>query len=212
MKSQDFGEKKPHSSAQQSFDTKSVDKNQRKTTAKIASLIASPPANIQAVEFKTHRKFQSTSTQLQLKHGKGNSSMQLQPPLSPKGLDLGKGLESPKKQLAHATKLQLEKKFINHSSEELRSEENKEDQCIIKISDPTQVAEESESGSHSMTYDYPQEESKNEPFPSGKKMLSQNSKSLSLIGITAKRPKQRNQKLDPYKQEQNSHLLSITSI
>ena len=63
-----------------------------------------------------------------------------------------------------------------------------------------------------MTYDYPQEESKNEPFPSGKKMLSQNSKSLSLIGITAKRPKQRNQKLDPYKQEQNSHLLSITSI
>jgi hypothetical protein len=62
MKSQDFAEKKPFSSGQQSFDTKSLDKNQRKTTAKIASLIASPPASIQAVEFKTHRKFQSTST------------------------------------------------------------------------------------------------------------------------------------------------------
>lgn len=130
--------------------------------------------------------------------------MQLQPPLSPKGLDLNKGGESPKKQLAHATKLKLEKKFVNHSSEGLRSEDNREDPCIIKISDPNQVAEESESGSHSVTNDQPQEETKNEPFLTGKKMLAQNSKSLSLIGITAKRPKQRNQRL-------NANHLSIAS-
>ena len=42
--------------------------------------------------------------------------------MSPKVNNISSGLESPKKQLSNTMKLQLEKKFINLSSEELRLE------------------------------------------------------------------------------------------